>query len=113
MEDLSFLPCGSCCKCNSGKNNHRYSQHGHAVGGLGHMGHAIQQELAGGTVHHAFCGLEQGNFFIDNEYVFKNAVKKGFDGWVMIEQDTHKRDPRLDLKENMDVLLKWKAEALQ
>ena len=57
-----------------------------------------------------FCGLKQGNFFIDNEYVFKNAVKKGFDGWVMIEQDTHKRDPLLDLEENMNILQQWKKE---
>ena len=57
-----------------------------------------------------FCGLAQGNFFVDNEYVFKNAVKKGFDGWVFIEQDTHKRDPRLDLPENMSILKKWMGE---
>ena len=57
-----------------------------------------------------FCGLKQGNFAIDNEYVFKKAVKNGFDGWVMIEQDSHKRDPLLDLEENMAVLQQWKKE---
>lgn len=58
-----------------------------------------------------FCGIGQGDFHIDNEYVFKHAVKRGFDGWVHIEHDTHKRDPLLDLKESLDILKKWQAEA--
>ncbi len=57
-----------------------------------------------------FCGLNQGDFFIDNEYIFKTALKRGFDGWIMIEQDTHKREPILDLKENMEILKKWESE---
>lgn len=57
-----------------------------------------------------FCGLAQGDFFIDNEYVFKNAVRKNFGGWVMIEHDTHKREPELDLAESMAVLRKWQSE---
>lgn len=57
-----------------------------------------------------FCGLGQGNFPVDNEYVYKNAVKKGFDGWVFIEQDTHLREPLLDLKDSLDVLKKWRSE---
>lgn len=59
-----------------------------------------------------FCGLEQGDFFIDNEYVFKETVKRGFDGWVFIEQDTHLRDPKLDLAENIKVLKRWKKEVI-
>lgn len=57
-----------------------------------------------------FCGIGQGNFFIDNEFVFKNAVKKGFDGWVYIEHDTHIRDPFTDLKESYDILQNWRKE---
>ena len=57
-----------------------------------------------------FTGLKQGNLDIDNEYVFKNACRRGFGGWVMIEQDTHKRDPRLDLSDNMAVLKGWQSE---
>ena len=57
-----------------------------------------------------FCGLEQGDFFIDNEWVFKNALRKNFGGWVMIEHDTHKRDPELDLAESLAVLKKWQSE---
>ncbi len=57
-----------------------------------------------------FCGLGQGDFHVDNEFVFKNALRRGFDGWVHIEHDTHKRDPLLDLKESYDILQKWKSE---
>ena len=57
-----------------------------------------------------FCGLNQGNTKINNEFVYKNALKRGFDGWFFIEHDTHKRDPLLDLKESREVLRKWKSE---
>ncbi|MBQ7032502.1 MAG: TIM barrel protein [Clostridia bacterium] len=57
-----------------------------------------------------FCGLGQGDFFIDNEFVFKNAIKNGFDGWVHIEHDTHEQDPHIDLKESFDILQKWRTE---
>ena len=55
-----------------------------------------------------FCGIGQGNFAIDNEFVFKNALKNGYDGWMYIEHDTHKRDPILDLQESYDIMKKWK-----
>ncbi len=58
-----------------------------------------------------FCGLVQGDFNVDNEYVFKYAVKKGFDGWMFIEHDTHLQDPKIDLKESLDVMKKWREEA--
>ena len=45
-----------------------------------------------------------------NEFVYKQAVKKGFDGWVFIEHDTHERDPLIDLKESYDILKKWRNE---
>ena len=57
-----------------------------------------------------FCGLDQGDTFIDNEFVYKRAVKRGFDGWVFIEHDTHKRDPLLDLKDSFEVLKRWRSE---
>ena len=57
-----------------------------------------------------FCGLAQGDTPINNEFVYKNAVKKGFDGWVFIEQDTHLRDPYLDLEESYVLLRKWRKE---
>lgn len=57
-----------------------------------------------------FCGLGQGDTFINNEFVYKQAVKKGFDGWVFIEHDTHERDPLIDLKESYDILKKWRNE---
>ncbi len=57
-----------------------------------------------------FCGLGQGNFHIDNEFVVKHALQNGFDGWIFIEHDIHRRDPLLDLKDSYDILQKWKAE---
>ena len=57
-----------------------------------------------------FCGIGEGNFFIDNETVFKNALKKGFEGWIHIEHDTHLREPMLDLKESFNILKKWEKE---
>ena len=59
-----------------------------------------------------FCGLGQGDFFVNNEAVFKNAVSRGFNGWMFIEHDTHLRDPLLDLKESYDIMKKWEREAL-
>jgi len=57
-----------------------------------------------------FCGLGQGDFDIDNEFVCKHALKNGFDGWIHVEHDTHKQDPLIDLKESFDILKKWQAE---
>ena len=57
-----------------------------------------------------FCGLGQGDFFVDNEYVFKNAVRRGYNGWMFIEHDTHKRDPLVDLKESFDIMKRWESE---
>lgn len=57
-----------------------------------------------------FCGLGQGDFFVDNEAVVKNALRHGFDGWIFLEHDTHLRDPELDLKESFDILKKWESE---
>ncbi len=55
-----------------------------------------------------FTGLEKGDLFIDNEAVFKNAVRRGFDGWMFIEHDTHKQDPLIDLKESYEIMKKWR-----
>ena len=57
-----------------------------------------------------FCGLFEGNFFIDNEWVFKNALKNGFQGWIHVEHDKHLREPVLDLAESLKVLKKWESE---
>ena len=57
-----------------------------------------------------FCGLFEGDFFIDNEAVFKNAIKNGFEGWIHIEHDTHLREPELDLRESFNIIKKWEKE---
>lgn len=57
-----------------------------------------------------FTGLEKGDFFVNNEAVFKHAVKRGFNGWIFIEHDTHKQDPMIDLKDSYNVMMKWRKE---
>ncbi len=57
-----------------------------------------------------FTGLEKGDLFINNEAVFKNAIKNGFNGWMFIEHDTHKQDPLIDLKESYNIMMKWRKE---
>ena len=42
------------------------------------------------------------------KYGVKVTEHCGFDGWVMVEQDTHKCEPKLNLAENMAVLKKQK-----
>lgn len=54
-----------------------------------------------------FCGLGQGNTPIDNEYVVKAAIEKGYDKWILIEHDTHKREPLEDLADSREILRKW------
>ncbi len=54
-----------------------------------------------------FCGLKQGNFPVDNEYVVKTAVERGYDKWIFIEHDTHLREPLEDLAESREILREW------
>lgn len=54
-----------------------------------------------------FCGLGQGNTPVDNEYVVKTAIERGYDKWIFVEHDTHKREPLEDLAESREVLRKW------
>ena len=54
-----------------------------------------------------FCGLGQGNTPVDNEYVVKAAIEKGYDKWILIEHDTHKREPLEDLADSREILRKW------
>ena len=53
-----------------------------------------------------FCELGGGNIPIENEQVVKTLVKKGYDGWVFIEHDTHLRDPLEDLAVSREFLRK-------
>lgn len=60
-----------------------------------------------------FTGLEEGDMFINNEAVFKNAVRRDFDGWMFIEHDTHKDDPMTELKKSYDTMMRWKNEVTE
>ncbi len=51
-----------------------------------------------------FCELGAGNDGLNNAAVMQALVRKGFDGWVMIEHDHHVREPLVDLKTSLDYL---------
>ena len=44
-----------------------------------------------------FCELGAGNIGLDNAAVMRALADVGFDGWVLVEQDTHLQDPLKDL----------------
>jgi len=44
-----------------------------------------------------FCELGAGNIGLDNAAVLKAVKACGYDGWVLVEQDTHLQDPIKDL----------------
>jgi len=44
-----------------------------------------------------FCELGAGNIGLDNIAVMRALTDAGYDGWILIEQDTHLQDPLKDL----------------
>jgi len=44
-----------------------------------------------------FCELGAGNIGLDNGAVLKSLLAAGYDGWVLVEHDTHLQDPLKDL----------------
>jgi inosose dehydratase len=51
-----------------------------------------------------FCELGAGNIGLDNLAVMRALAAAGYGGWVFVEQDTHLRDPRLDLAASREYL---------
>ncbi|MFA7636695.1 MAG: sugar phosphate isomerase/epimerase [Monoglobales bacterium] len=45
-----------------------------------------------------FCGLGGGEMGSLNKEVIKLLVKKGYDGWIYLEHDTHLQEAEIDLK---------------
>ena len=45
-----------------------------------------------------------GNIGLDIPGVVKHLKKSGFDKWLLVEQDTNKREPALDLRHNLKVI---------
>jgi len=48
----------------------------------------------GWTRRGRFCELGAGNIGLDNIAVMRELVKVGYDGWILVEHDTHLQDPR-------------------
>lgn len=53
-----------------------------------------------------FCELGAGNNDEPWEEAARLLKKHGYDKWVLVEQDTHLRDPLIDLKHSLDSLKK-------
>jgi len=53
-----------------------------------------------------FCELGAGNIGLDNAAVVKELIAVGYDGWILVEHDTHLRDPLLDLAVSREYLRK-------
>ena len=51
----------------------------------------------GWTRRGRFCELGGGNIGLDNAAVVRELRAVGYDGWILVEHDTHLRDPREDL----------------
>ena len=51
-----------------------------------------------------FCELGAGNIGLDNIAVMRALVDVGYDGWVLVEQDTHMRDPLEELARSRQYL---------
>jgi len=45
-----------------------------------------------------FCELGAGEMGDINKAVITTLIKKGYDGWIYVEHDTHLQDPVIDLK---------------
>lgn len=54
-----------------------------------------------------FCALGEGVLAEENRYVVENCIKRGFDGWILVEQDTHMREPLEDLKQSRELIRTW------
>lgn len=54
-----------------------------------------------------FCEIGGGNAGLDCEAVAKALIDHKFDKWVLIEHDTHLREPAIDLKVSADRLREW------
>lgn len=54
-----------------------------------------------------FCALGQGELAEQNKYVVQQSVRRGFDGWILVEQDTHLREPLKDLAESRELIRSW------
>lgn len=53
-----------------------------------------------------FCELDAGVMGDIPRKCAETLVNKGYEGWVMVEHDTHLRDPKIDLKISRDYLKK-------
>jgi sugar phosphate isomerase/epimerase len=63
-----------------------------------------QTDLSKWTERGRFCELGAGNIGLDNAKIIRELRAIGYDGWLLVEQDTHLRDPYEDLAVSRDFL---------
>lgn len=51
-----------------------------------------------------FCELGGGNAGLDYERIGEELKRIGYRGWLLIEHDTHLREPEIDLKKSAEIL---------
>ena len=51
-----------------------------------------------------FREVGAGNIGLDIPGVVRHLKESGFDKWLLVEQDTHKREPVLDLRHNLGII---------
>ncbi len=51
-----------------------------------------------------FCELGGGNAGLDCAKIAEELIKHQYQRWLLIEQDTHLQDPKIDLKKSADIL---------
>ena len=51
-----------------------------------------------------FCELGTGSIPIDNLGVLETLAAAGYNGWVFVEQDTHRREPIEELADSRKYL---------
>ncbi|MCQ2379369.1 MAG: sugar phosphate isomerase/epimerase [Victivallaceae bacterium] len=56
------------------------------------------------------CGIAEDALGIDFAGIIEVLARRGYDGWILVEHDTHLRDPYVDLKNNIDVARKYWQE---
>lgn len=54
-----------------------------------------------------FCALGEGELAAENRYVVEECVRRNFDGWILVEQDSHLREPLLDLAQSRELIRSW------
>jgi len=54
-----------------------------------------------------FCALGEGELLEANRFVVTECIRRGYNKWILVEQDTHLREPLVDLQESRELIRSW------